>query len=223
MPIYNVPLTTIDISETRRYAGLNKADFPARLLEDACLEAQLLAQAKGVWQLYDYNKRTNTIITENFFTFEGKKITAYLKEADKIAVMAVTIGESFEKAVTGHFARGSYSYAVLLDAAGTTAVEMAADQLSKTIGQYANKLGYTPLSRFSPGYGDWDITAQPSVLKLAHGGEAGIIVTESCMLVPRKSVTAVIGFVPHRKEPEKHSHNHCNYCSLQNCLARKGE
>lgn len=221
MPIYNATLTAIDINETRRYAGLNKADFPGRLLEDACLEAQMLAQAKGVWQLYDYDKCTNRIITEKNFYLNGEKIATYLKEADKIAVLAVTIGEKLEQAVTEHFSQGNYAYAVLLDAAGTTAVEMAADQLSKTIRQHANKLGYTTEARFSPGYGDWDIIAQPAVLDLAQGQEAGIRVTESCMLVPRKSVTAVIGFIPHRQAV--HRQNQCSSCSQQHCLARKEE
>ncbi len=226
MPIYNVSLTAIDINETKRYAGLSKADFPPKLLEDACLEAQLLAQSKGVWQLYDYDNCTNTILAAENFTLIGKKIATYLKEADKIAVMAITIGEALEQAITEHFAKGSYSYAVLLDAAGTTAVEMAADQLSKSINQHANRLGYTTLPRFSPGYGDWNITAQPSVLAFARGQDAGITLTESCMLIPRKSVTAVIGFVPHRKaktELPSRAGNHCDNCTQPDCQARKDD
>lgn len=220
MPIFNASLTAIDISETRRYAGLNKADFPQKLLEDACFEVQMLAQAKGVWELYEYDSKTSTLSANPDYLLKGNKITGYLKEAKKVAVLAVTIGEALEAAITEHFSKGNYAYAVLLDAAGTTAVEMAADQLNKAISQQASKLGFHTLSRFSPGYGDWNITEQPAVLALAYGQTIGIQVTESCMLVPRKSVTAVIGFVPTQtiKDCTK---NHCNNCIQQNCLARK--
>lgn len=220
MPIFNASLTAIDISETRRYAGLNKADFPNQLLEDACFEAQMLVQAKGVWELYEYDSKTSTISGSSDYLLKGNKITAYLKEAKKVAVLAVTIGEALETAISEHFSKGNYAYAVLLDAAGTTAVEMAADQMNKAINQQASKLGFNTLSRFSPGYGDWNITEQPAVLTLAYGQTIGIQVTESCMLIPRKSVTAVIGFVPTQTIRDC-TRNHCNNCSQQNCLARK--
>jgi len=220
MPIFNAALTAIDLSETRRYAGLNKAEFPNKLLEDACFEAQMLVQAKGVWELYEYNPITSTISASPDYLLTGKKITAYLKEAKKVAVLAVTIGEALEAAISEHFSKGNYAYAVLLDAAGTTAVEMAADQMNKAINQQANKLGFNTLSRFSPGYGDWNITEQPAVLELAYGQTTGIQVTESCMLVPRKSVTAVIGFVPTQNVKDC-TRNRCNDCIQQNCLARK--
>ncbi|MEG6584428.1 methionine synthase [Dendrosporobacter sp. 1207_IL3150] len=224
MPLFNAQLLSIDINETRRYAGLSKAkDFSLKLLEDACLEAQLLGQAKGTWQLYDYDNITGTVLSDKPLALNGEKIKAYLKEASKLAVLAVTIGEELEKAITEHFSKGNYSYALLLDAAGTTAVEMAADQISKAIGQQANSIGYTTLTRFSPGYGDWDITAQPDVLALAKGIEAGINVTTSCMLIPRKSVTAVIGFVAGNKDINLITKEKCSYCNQLNCVSRKGE
>ena len=48
MSIYNSPIFTVDAKETRRYAGLQKADFSEAMIEDACSEAQLLIQpARG--------------------------------------------------------------------------------------------------------------------------------------------------------------------------------
>lgn len=223
MPVFNASLTTIDEKETRRYAGLMKAaDFPQHLIQDACDEARMLVQPKGIWQLYDYNQEASRIEAPFPYLLTGAKIIAYLKEAKKTAVLAVTIGEALENSISEHFAKGNYTYALLLDAAGTTAVEMAADQLSKAVEQQANKMGFTTLARFSPGYGDWEITEQPQVLKLAAGQTVGIEVTDSCMLLPRKSVTAVIGFIPFRKSASC-KEVRCTGCTQQNCLARKDE
>ena len=73
--------------------------------------------------------------------------------------------------------------------------------------------------RFSPGYGDWPIQAQPEMLRLAKAHEIGISLTSSLMLTPRKSVTAIIGLIPKTQdvEPEKQS---CKYCPNPNCNFR---
>ena len=46
MPIYNVPLLSIDTKETRRYAGLQTAAFDEHQIEAACEEARLLAHPR---------------------------------------------------------------------------------------------------------------------------------------------------------------------------------
>lgn len=221
MPTYNAALTYIDEKETRRYAGLRKSDFPDKLIQDACNEAQLLVKPKGIWEIYPYNAAQGTILAPNALHLTGEKIKIYLKECTQVAVLAVTIGQSLEEAVASHFSRGSYSHATLLDAAGTTAVEMAADCVSQAITAQFEKSGYKILPRFSPGYGDWNLTEQPAVLKLANGSRIGMTVTESCMLEPRKSITAIMGIKPSIQNTNLESHSTCSNCNQSDCIARK--
>ena len=48
--------------------------------------------------------------------------------------------------------------------------------------------------RFSPGYGDLDMAVQKDLcLVLDTGRTIGVTLTESCMMVPVKSVTAIVG------------------------------
>lgn len=64
MPIYNAPILAVDPGETRRYAGLQKAEeFKEELIDNACQEAQLLIQPQGIWQIYDYDAASQTIYT----------------------------------------------------------------------------------------------------------------------------------------------------------------
>ena len=221
MPIYNASLTHIDKSETKRYAGLSKVVFDEKLIEHACLEAQLLSQAKGIWQIYDYNHSTHTIEAEVPANIKGKVVQRHLQNATKIIVLAVTIGEDIENAVTNHFKANNYTHSILLDAAATTAVEMAADTMEKTIKQYIEAKGYQTIMRFSPGYGDWDITFQPEMLRLSSAQEIGITLTSSMMLIPRKSVTAVIGLVPNCDGSALQTSHDCKSCNKLDCLARK--
>ncbi|MFA6850567.1 MAG: vitamin B12 dependent-methionine synthase activation domain-containing protein [Selenomonadaceae bacterium] len=221
MPIYNSALKSIDTAETRRYAGLNKSSFDEKTIQEACIEAQLLAQTQGIWQLYDYNSCTFTVKASPDFLLQGTKICQHLNGAEKVILLAVTIGNTIEETITKYFKKGRYSYSLLLDAAATTAVEQAADELEKTLHQQFDAQGYTMRWRFSPGYGDWDIKNQPELMRLSHATEIGITLTSSMMLQPRKSITAIIGLMPNARESAHLNKQSCKTCNKLDCISRK--
>ncbi len=223
MASYNPPLTTLDKEEVRRYAGLRPAaDFPEHILEEACADGLLHARPRAVWKIYVYAAASRKIIGETPLRLTGNAITAHLASATEVAVLAVTIGGDLEKAVSNYFADGDYTRGLLLDAAGTAAVEAAADAVNALIAAQAARRGFTALTRFSPGYGDWPLTDQPAIVALAGGG-IDLTVTATAMLVPRKSVTAVIGLAPQRPQPQLPvcREEACVTCPQPNCLARK--
>jgi hypothetical protein len=227
MHVYNSPLTTIDKEETRRYAGMREKNrFPESLLDQACIDIQLLSIPRGCWEIYRYDTRTGAIHSSPPFCLIGESIRNHLTKAVEIAVFAVTIGFDVEKAISNHFKTGEYTAGLLLDAAGSTAVEAVADGVNELISTQAARRGLTAIQRFSPGYGDWNITDQPRILTLSHGNTINISVTSTCMLEPRKSVTAVIGLIPTaqgtKASAEKcESGGGCTTCTLINCMARK--
>ena len=223
MPVYNAPLLKIDPKETRRYAGLMRAkDFDERLIEDACQDARLLAEPRGIWQLYDYDCEKQIVKADPPFHIEGTKIGKHLSGCDKVILLAVTVGDAIEDMVTKRFADGEYASSVLLDAAATTAVEQLADGMENAIKPKMAAQGYGMRWRFSPGYGDWSMTQQPELLRLSHGDSIGISLTESLMLFPRKSITAIIGLVRETgASPRHHSPNGCAACDQLDCPSRK--
>lgn len=221
MPIYNVALTFIDKAETKRYAGLNKTTFSEQLIEKACLEAQLLSVSKGSWQIYDYNSCTHTIEIDEPLQIKGNSIQKHLANCDKVIVLAATIGEAIEQKITEYFKLGEYSFSLLLDAAATTAVEMTADQMEKAMLRIAAAQGYRMKTRFSPGYGDWDIKFQPEMLRLAEANNIDMKLTDSYMLMPRKSITAIIGLTSNTAETLQAQKHNCKQCNKLDCLARK--
>lgn len=228
MPIFNARLTEIDKSELLRYAGLAKksSSFPESLVAEASIQGHVLSQPKGCWQNYGYDAETGIIQADSPLKLTGTSIRSHLAAATAVAVLAVTIGPALEQQVTQCFNKGEYTGGLLLDAAGTVAVETTADQLNELICQQTAAQGLTTLRRFSPGYGDWNITVQPDILSLSLGQSIGITTTESCMLLPRKSVTAIIGLKPASViETPSFACNttdiNCTNCNKNNCFARK--
>ena len=73
--------------------------------------------------------------------------------------------------------------------------------------------------RFSPGYGDFSITYQKELLQVLDAAKKiGLTMTESYMLTPVKSVTAVIGI---SKTNEQCHRSGCESCDKTDCLYRR--
>jgi hypothetical protein len=225
MPIYNPVLKNLDIAEIKRYSGLPpSAQFSPHLLDQACTDAYILAKPRVIWQVYDYQASTRTIMSPHPYTLPSTKVSEHLKNVLQVVVIAVTIGSKLEARVEECFSTDEYTLGLLLDAAGTTSVEIAADQACDFIKQQVSGQGYCTLSRFSPGYGQWDISVQPTILALAHGQEINITCTASCMLLPRKSITAIIGLTPNMSDTTIDTSSQCKpcqQCQQIDCLARK--
>lgn len=85
MPKYNAALMSIDPSETRRYAGLNKApNFNKKTILEACREVLYISEPKGIWEVYDYDAKNGIVLADKPFKLEGKKVTKHLCRATKL-------------------------------------------------------------------------------------------------------------------------------------------
>ena len=216
---YRIPIPTLDVHTIRRYAGLKSSDFPPERMREAAQTVRLLAEGVGSIRYYPYDSTTHTIIAESGdLSLTSDAICRHLAEAEEVAVMAVTVGSAVEEAIDSAFSAGEYSRALLLDAAATTATEACADYLNRTVTAEAKRRGLYTAFRFSPGYGDWDITVQSDIVRLSEGDSIGITVTKSSMLIPRKSVTAVIPLRAQKAEALAHG---CSFCTHQKCPSRK--
>ena len=73
--------------------------------------------------------------------------------------------------------------------------------------------------RFSPGYGDFDINYQKKIVQLLDSAkQIGLTLTEGCMMVPTKSVTAFIGISDTNLTCHRAG---CEVCTKEDCLYRR--
>jgi len=222
MPIYNAPILKIDVAETRRYAGMrNTAEFDDAMIEEMCEESKLLLDVKGIWKVYDYDCAENVVLSEPAFKIQGDSIEKHLQGCDKVVCMAVTVGDRIEQEVTKEFKIGGYVSSMIMDAAATAAVEQAADAMEKVIAQEVAKEGYKKIWRYSPGYGDWSLNEQKDFFKITDAKEIGMRLSPMLMLMPRKSITAIIGLKKATgDEKVADKKNTCADCDKADCQAR---
>lgn len=83
---------------------------------------------------------------------------------------------------------------MVLDAIGSVACEALAEKTDGEISERAKSEGYSTTIRSSPGYWDWKIENQKEVLEFIKAEKIGIYLTDSFLMLPRKSITAVKGW-----------------------------
>lgn len=107
--------------------------------------------------------------------------------------LAVTIGPHLEMKRDRYLARGETTRALILDAIGSVAAETLAEEAHTRIRAAAEARGLTATPRFSPGYGDWPVSAQADFLRWLAADGIGIRLTVQSQMIPEKSVSAILG------------------------------
>lgn len=222
MPIYNAQILEIDAVETRRYAGLRKIpEFGEKNIREACEEALILLEVRGVWEIYAYDSENHTILSDLPFKIVGNSIVKHLNGCERVICLAATVGEAIEREITKKFERGEYLASILLDSAATSAVEQAADAMERNFAAKFAKDGYKMRWRYSPGYGDWNLTEQAGIFRLSGAETINLRLTEAFMLEPRKSVTAIIGLEKISAKKPSAGKKSCANCDKIDCAMRK--
>jgi hypothetical protein len=120
--------------------------------------------------------------------------------AVKVALCLCTIGEDLERSSAALIKENEMLRGFILDSFGSEAAEETAIQADRIIAQEALDMGLWPSKRFSPGYGIWDIREQSYVFTTLPAAEIGVRLTDTFMMVPRKSVSFRINFYREREQ-----------------------
>ena len=108
---------------------------------------------------------------------------------------------------------------MLYQAAAAAMIETVCDGVNDAIRREAAGEGLYCRPRFSPGYGDFSIEHQRDFARLLDTPrQIGLTVTESCLLAPTKSVTAVIGLT---NTPQPCHRSGCESCEKTDCAFRR--
>ncbi|MCL2696727.1 MAG: hypothetical protein FWE74_01445 [Oscillospiraceae bacterium] len=125
----------------------------------------------------------------NCALLQGEDIKTHVKGCGEIIIFAATLGFQADELI-----RRTEAYdmagAVVLDALASELIEKACDEAEVEIRAKYKKI----TARFSPGYGDFPLEVQGGLLLfLGAKKRIGLYANENNLLIPRKSVTAVIG------------------------------
>lgn len=109
----------------------------------------------------------------------------------------------------------------VIQAVSAAYTEFCADNAQKELEIYATAHEQYLRPRYSPGYGDFSLSDQRFLFDaLEIPKKLGVSLTESFLMVPFKSITAVIGL---SRDPSLCHINKCMTCTAKNCPFRKDD
>ena len=140
-----------------------------------------------------------------------------LRESGRVILMAATLGYEVETLLRRAQIR-DMGEAAILDATASAAVENVCDNLCADLAAQFAPAHLT--DRFSPGYGDFPLSRQEMFFALLDiRRKIGVSLTESGLMLPQKSVTALMGV---SDRPQARRRRGCASCPLfSDCDDRK--
>ncbi|MBU1045122.1 MAG: methionine synthase [Candidatus Omnitrophica bacterium] len=159
-------------------------------------QAEALIELKGLAIIVGINKVTESEITLfNNLILKSDLLVKLLLNSSQVLFMGATSGETITKAISENSApEGDMTQAVVFDAVASEMTDAALDWM---VHYYNNTMRRQNKAltkrRFSAGYGDFAIENQKLIYDILNMDQLGVKITDSFLLVPEKSVTAIAG------------------------------
>lgn len=188
-------LLKYDLQETARYMGYKHGAEPSEeiceLVDEAYKELCKVIQPKYIYKEYDFTRTEDGIMVDGI-EFKSKKLLTHIRNSTSIILFGATLGQGADALIRKYSVTDIAMTAVAQAVAGSMVenlCDIACDEMKKEI-----KGEHRP--RFSPGYGDFHISAQADFFKLLPmNKQLGISLSDGFMMTPTKTVTAFIGVI----------------------------
>lgn len=194
----------------------------ARLTETMLGEASLFVCPSYEYIILDGHHDSQKIWLESAggtIEFDaGRIICSQLKNAERYVVFVATVGTGYDEWIAGVEKHDDVLQGFVADCIGSQIVESTADFMELQLQAELDLIGMKRTNRFSPGYCGWHVNSQPYLFSLfPEDKPCGISLTDSCLMLPIKSVSGIIGI----GTDVRYQQYSCNICSMKMCYKRK--
>lgn len=216
-----IRLESLRRDEALRYLGYgdNAPDAAMTALLDSC-EAQLRAAIRPQYLLRQFSIARipeGISFLGTSLVFPGHSLREHLEGCDRAVLLCATLSSGADACIRAAQVT-DMARALVLDALASAAIEQVCERAEAALHESLPKTYMT--WRFSPGYGDFPLSVQGEFLNVMDAGKRiGLCATDTSLLTPRKSVTAVIGLSDSELAPKKRG---CVTCSMRASCAYRG-
>jgi hypothetical protein len=222
--IFSPSALVIDPQEVAALLGYpNGKKIPPKVLASL---TELQSRAAELFQpMYQYaifpirsiDRELQTVTLDNTHVFHGEGIAEALRYSSQAAIFLVTLGHPIVEEIE-RLNRVDVSRGFFLDVLSSVAAENLAEQVHVEIARLVLREGLHVGHRYSPGFCDWDLTQQRVLFSLLDSSLLSVQLTDHYMMIPRKSVSAIIGVGGNHEEM---AISPCGNCRRTDCMARR--
>jgi len=214
---FSLDITREQIFRELGYAENAVPEFFSEQVDEILEEYCKLCDIRAAYRVVDVSAHRGQGLLINNTFFDLNKIIAFqIKNAEMLALFICTIGTGMESWSSQLFSEGDGVRAHFVDTIASAAVEKATDIIHDHIEQQMVQKGLAVTNRFSPGYCGWSVSQQHLLFSFFPSGCCGIELTESSLMIPRKSTSGIIGIGSSvKREPY-----FCGRCTKKDCTYR---
>ena len=184
----------MDKKEILRYMRTKSSIEDKTLLDRidrAMAEIDATVEPKSIYRIFDCTVTEHTLEVCGF-TFASRRLAQNLAGCRRVALLAATVGTKGDLLLRRYSSEGAML--LIMQAALASKIEEVCDALQA---QIERKEGVVTRQRYSPGYFDLAISEQEKIFKMMEiTKRCGITLTDTCQMIPTKSVTAFAGIEP---------------------------
>lgn len=213
----------INKKEVLRYLCCN-GEFKDKKLDELINstidDVRKIIKPKYVYNIFKIeNTEDGVRILGTNLKLKGEDIKRHLSLSKTCVLMAATLGHDLDRKIS-LYEKTNMTKAMIMDACGTATIEELCDNIENYVKKQGKRNNLNITYRYSPGYGDLDLKVQKKILSIMQFEKnIGITLSHSDIMAPRKSVTAIIGFIPQNSRVKKRSCSKCN--KYNECIYRK--
>lgn len=209
-----------DRKETLRYLGYRGQEIEEQalqMIEEAAAELEQKSIPKSIYQEYDCEV-SESHVKLGSLEVESRNLAVNLRGCERAVLLAATIGRAADFMIK-KYSVSNMAKAAVVQAAGAACIESYVDEVEAAIREEARGRGLYLRPRFSPGYGDFSLECQRDIFQMLECSKRiGVTLTDGNLMMPSKSVTAVIGLTT--KERESCHMERCSLCDKTDCEFR---
>jgi hypothetical protein len=203
--------------------GVDVPDRVLRIVETAAGWYEALTDPRGIYA------ELSTSEFEPIHRGEGLNeprtpLGTVFPRADRLALFAVTLGDSLSRRIAELFDRNEPALGYVLDAIASDRADVAAESAgNRFLHNLVERNLVSPATRvlaYSPGYCGWHITGQRELFRFLRPEQIGITLNASCLMQPLKSVSGVLVAGPAEIHDFVDDFDFCDSCATHQCRAR---
>ncbi len=183
-----------------------------QVAEQARAASLALLQPRVVYQEFEAEGiHHERLLLQDGRYIHSRLVTHRLAGASRLIVILATIGARLEEHVSRVWDENKV-YALAVDGAGSAAVEALANAACQYFERQAVEDGLQASIPLSPGMVDWPVEdGQPQIFDLLGETGTDVQLTSSCIMVPKKSLTMVMGV----GKDVSSTGRTCDYCTMR--------
>ena len=181
---FTKPSLQLDRKSVYRYMGASGISDGALLRQTEAIisEAETAPDFRVCYETVSVSVCEDTVSFDGTLHIRSQSLASHLFGKTKAVLFCASCGAWFDRKIAA--SKLSPAQAVIYDAVGTAAIEQLCDDFCAVM----NTVG----ARFSPGYGDLPLSFQAQLLqRLQADRYPGVCLTDSLLMTPVKSVTAI--------------------------------